>query len=124
MKRVLVVEDDKINAYITRKFLERNYEVEIAETPQLALEKVKANRYDLVIMDINLSNEEFTGVDLLKVIRSTAQFSDLPVIALTAYAMQEDRNRFLSEGFDQYLSKPVTKDQLIREIESLTPQES
>lgn len=123
MKRVLVVEDDKINAYITRKFLEKNYEVEIAETPELALDKVSAQRFDLVLMDINLGREEFTGVDLLKIIRKNTTFSGVPVIALTAYAMQEDRDRFLSEGFDQYLSKPVKKEQLIAEIESLTPQE-
>ena len=119
MGLALIVEDDSINAFITQKFISTHFESDIASDGHAALEKVEEKNYDIILMDINLGDEELDGVEVLKRIRSKPGLETIPSIAVTAYALNNDRERFLSEGFDQYLSKPINKDELIREMQAL-----
>lgn len=79
-----------------------------------ALVGLKANKPDLILMDISLPNMD--GTELLKNIRADKNLKDVPVIALTAHAMPGDRERFLRQGFDEYLSKPIIDDLLLIEM--------
>lgn len=113
---VLVVEDDRINGFIVKKFLDTLYEVEIAEDGNVALEKANQTSFDLILMDINLGDEELDGTEVMNRLRASGKYDDTPIIATTAYALNGDRERFLEAGFSGYLSKPIKRDVLIETI--------
>ncbi len=109
-RRVLIVDDNKINIKIAEKLLERFdfLEVESVLSGKEALEKVQHNAYDLVFMDIMMP--EMDGVETLKQLR--AMHFDKPVVTLTADAVEGSREKYLSEGFDEYIAKPVSIDKM------------
>ena len=116
---ILLVEDDSINAFVILKFLSEMYAVTHAATGQEALEEAEQKDYQLILMDINLGDEDFDGVEALRRIRQLPTRNQIPIMAVTAYAMNGDRERFLQAGFDSYLAKPVKKESLIVEMERL-----
>ena len=67
--------------------------------------------YDIVILDIGLKGE-LNGIDVLKEIRKLPEYDKIPIITFTAFAMAGDREKFLSEGFDDYIAKPIIKEDL------------
>jgi CheY-like chemotaxis protein/anti-sigma regulatory factor (Ser/Thr protein kinase) len=115
--RILVAEDNKINQIVARKILEKEgFEVDIVETGSEAVKAVEENDYAFVLMDIQMP--EMDGYDATKLIREAEKDSDkhIPIIALTASAMEEDRDLCFQAGMDDYVSKPVDKDDLIRAL--------
>jgi two-component system cell cycle response regulator DivK len=104
--QVLVVDDDERNMKLFRDVLQasgcRTLE---AATGERAVELALEHRPDLVLMDIQLP--DIDGVEALHRLRADERFLSIPVLALTAQAMDGDRERFLAAGFDGYLSKPV-----------------
>jgi two-component system, cell cycle response regulator DivK len=105
-QQVLVVEDNERNMKLFRDVLHASgYRTLEAATGQRAVELVFEHRPDLVLMDIQLP--DIDGVEALDRLRADERFSSVPVLALTAQAMEGDRERFLAAGFDGYLSKPV-----------------
>jgi PAS domain S-box-containing protein len=114
---ILVVEDDRINQIvITRMLNEKGYRVDVANNGLEALDLHKEKEYDVILMDIQMP--EMDGLETTKRIRereSTAKHT--PIIALTAYALQGDRERFLNIGMDEYLPKPVRMEELFNLIE-------
>ena len=106
-KRVLVVDDDMRNVFaISRVLRDKGMEVLRAEDGIKALELLDANpAVDLIMMDIMMP--EMDGYETMRRIRARPGFSDLPIIALTAKAMAEDRKRCLAAGANDYLAKPV-----------------
>ncbi len=104
-KLILVVEDDPASGLLYSNFLElKGYDVLIVTDGKAALEAVKLHPdIRLILMDIRLP--EMDGVTTMKEIRKWRK--DIPIIAQTAYAMTEDKNRMLKAGFDNYLSKPI-----------------
>ena len=104
--QILVVEDNERNMKLFRDVLEASgYRTLEAATGERAVEMMFQHRPDLVLMDIQLPDIE--GVEALDRVRADERFSSVPVLALTAQAMEGDRERFLAAGFDGYLSKPV-----------------
>jgi two-component system, cell cycle response regulator DivK len=104
--QVLVVEDNERNMKLFRDVLQASgYRTLEAATGERAVELVFEHRPDLVLMDIQLP--DIDGVEALDRLRADERFSSVPVLALTAQAMEGDRERFLAAGFDGYLSKPV-----------------
>ena len=81
-----------------------------------ALTKVSENTYDLILMDIQLPGMD--GVTTMKKIRKTSN-QWIPIIALTAFAMKGDEEKYLEVGFDDYVSKPINIGALIQNIETL-----
>ena len=109
--RVLVLEDNQDARRLLEKFLEGGYDVELAGEEKLALKLAREQLFDVVLMDINLGGGR-TGVDALRALRHLSGYEQIPVVALTAYAVTGDRERFLSHGFNGYLGKPLTKQEL------------
>ncbi|MBN4072011.1 response regulator [bacterium AH-315-F18] len=105
MKTLTVVEDNLDNLLLVRALLGKEYRLLTYEDGRAALEGLNEERPDLVLLDISLPGMD--GNEVLKRIRANAALADLPVIALTAHAMNGDRDRFLSAGFDDYLTKPI-----------------
>jgi two-component system cell cycle response regulator DivK len=104
--RILVVEDNERNMKLFCDLLEASgYHTLEATTGESAVELALEHGPDLVLMDIQLP--DIDGVDALGRLRADERSATLPVLALTAQAMEGDRERFLAAGFDGYLSKPV-----------------
>ncbi len=112
--RVLLVEDHPVNQqYAVQALSGLGVDVDLAGNGVEALKRLQAQRYDLVLMDCQMP--EMDGYRATELIRQEEQENGsprLPIIALTANAMQEDRQRCISAGMDDYLSKPFTKTQI------------
>lgn len=115
--RILAVEDNAETQLLLEHLLKDSFEVTVVAGVDGALTAVEEHSYDALLLDINLS-EERTGTDLLHLLRERDDVSDVPAIALTAYAMPGDREDFLDAGFDEYVSKPFTRDDLTEAIEA------
>ena len=103
---ILIVEDDERNLVLVRDLLQvKGYRTLEATTAAEGTALAAAHHPDLVLMDIRLPGED--GVAALRRLRAAPDLASLPVVALTAFAMREDRERFLAAGFDGYLSKPI-----------------
>ena len=105
-RQILVVEDNERNMKLFCDILQASGFCTLeATTGERAVEVALEHGPDLVLMDIQLPGID--GVEALGRLRADARFRSVPVLALTAQAMEGDRERFLSAGFDGYLSKPV-----------------
>lgn len=114
--RVLLAEDNEINARFMLMLLKKmGHEATCVENGTECLNKLKNGRFDLVLMDIQMP--VMNGEETLKEIRSCEDISQIPVIALTAYALKGEQHRFINEGFNGYIPKPVEIATLIEEIE-------
>lgn len=109
-KKILVVEDNPINRQVLSEILERfGMVVEAAENGLEAVELVKENLYDLVLMDIQMP--ELDGLEATRILRNYG-FSDLPIVAITAHAMTNDHEKSVEAGMNDHLSKPVDPKEL------------
>jgi len=109
-KRVLIVEDNPINQKVAIKILEKiNCSFDIAADGQLALEKVAKETYDLIFMDINMPI--LSGVETtIKMRAQNSSENYTPIVAMTANAMSGDREKYISAGLDDYITKPIKKE--------------
>jgi two-component system cell cycle response regulator DivK len=111
-ERILVVEDNEKNMKLFRDVLSATgYRTLEARTGGEAIALATANAPDLVLMDIQMPDVD--GVEALRRLRADERTAAIPVLAVTAQAMHGDREHFLAEGFDGYLSKPVNVRELI-----------
>jgi CheY-like chemotaxis protein len=117
--RILMAEDDVSNQLVVRTMLEKlGHEVTLAENGMQALEFLRGGEFDMVLMDIQMP--VMGGLEVTQAIRSApglARFRSIPIIALTAYAMTGDREKFLEAGMNDYLAKPVSLESLKRVLE-------
>ncbi len=109
-KKILYVEDDELAIDIVKRSLSNDYEIDCVTNAKDTLEKVNDSNlnYDLIFMDVNLGHGIIDGIQLTAEIRQTTKYKKVPIVALTAYASEEDKSEFLSKGMDYYLSKPFT----------------
>src|SRR5579862_7487419 len=117
MTKILIAEDNAVNRELLCEILTGEYQVVEAADGQEAVAKVEETRPDLVLLDINM--QVLDGFAVLQRLRENPDFAELPVIAVTAYAMKFDRERILSAGFDGYVSKPISAAALLGEVEAL-----
>lgn len=115
--RILAVEDNSETQLLLEHLLKASFDVVVVDGVEAALEAVDQRPFDVLLLDINLS-EQRTGTDLLHLLRERDSLGTVPAIALTAYAMPGDREDFLDAGFDQYVSKPFTRADLTSAIEA------
>jgi two-component system cell cycle response regulator DivK len=116
MKQVLYVEDNSHNRRIVRKILTvHGYSVVEAEDGISGLEKIKELKPPLVLLDIALPGMD--GMEIARRVKASEELRHIPLVALTASAMQGDRERFLEAGCDGYLSKPFKAVELMEVVE-------
>lgn len=109
-RKVLIVDDNKINLKVASRLLE-NYKLDITtvESGALCIDKVNSNTYDLILMDDMMPN--MSGVETLHKLKEIDGFIT-PVVALTANAVTGMKEKYLNDGFDDYLAKPINRDEL------------
>ncbi len=119
--RILVAEDDRVNQMTIQRLLQKlGYLSECRSTGRLAVEALRTGDFDLVLMDIQMPDMD--GMEATRHIRNSSELAEksaTPIIALTAHALEGDREAFLKAGMDDYLAKPVdmeTLDQTIRRV--------
>ena len=117
MPTILLVEDDIASQLITKLYLKNHCQIEQVDTGEKAIQKASEKDYNAIFMDINMKG--IGGVEAAKKIRDIDNYYNKPIVALTAYAMKGDKEKFLSMGFDYYLSKPFTKEQLLNLFNSI-----
>jgi CheY-like chemotaxis protein len=118
MSKILVVEDSPmIQEILIERLLLRDFEVVAANNGQEAVELAQRERPDLILMDISLPVMD--GWEATQCIRNIDAIKDTPIIALTAHALIEDRNKSLELGCDDFETKPINFSQLILKMEPL-----
>ncbi|MBM3240107.1 response regulator [Candidatus Poribacteria bacterium] len=109
--KILVVEDNDRNRRLIRIILKaKGYEVIEAATAEEAIIQLKHEPIALILMDIQLPKMD--GLELTRTIKENPATKNIPIIALTAYAMKGDREKFLAAGCDGYIGKPVDTQEL------------
>ena len=116
MKKILVVEDNESNYVLMTYILRGRYEFERAKNGQEAVDKVGANSYDLVLMDLKMPVMD--GLQATKLIKE--HYPELPIVALTANAFDADRERAMEAGCNDFLAKPVNRELCYAVIQKLT----
>ena len=119
--KILCVEDNPQNMRLVRKMLgAAGYSIVEASDGLSGLRVAEEEMPDLILMDINLP--DIDGMEATQRLKSNAVLARIPIVALTANAMPGDRERFLEAGCDGYLSKPITKTELLATVEQFIPQ--
>ena len=114
-KKILLVEDNPVNRRLAVFLLRsQGYEVREATTAQEALELLEKERADLIVMDIQLPGMD--GLEATKKIKAEPETADIPVLAVTSYAMKGDREKALAAGCAGYVTKPIDKTIFLAEI--------
>ncbi|MCZ4303989.1 PAS domain S-box protein [Zoogloeaceae bacterium G21618-S1] len=109
--RLLLVEDNEVNQYVAQELLaDAGLKVDVADNGQQALELFAQQPYDLILMDMQMPVMD--GLAATRAIRTLATGSEVPILAMTANAFAEDRQRCIAAGMDDYLSKPFEPKQL------------
>ena len=122
--RILLAEDNAINALLTRTLLEaEGHIVDTVEDGALAVEAMKAGSYDLIFMDMRMPNMD--GLESTRKIRTLPNVSrTLPIIALTANAFDDDRNACFDSGMNDFMTKPVSAEELSEKVRTWTSSET
>ena len=119
---VLLVEDERVNSLMAQKFLEKSgHSVICAENGEICLEKLRNNKFDAILMDVQMPM--MNGFEATERIRNSEEFTDIkdiPIIALTAHATNKDREKSISAGMDEYISKPFEWDLLEKILQKVT----
>ncbi len=119
--KILVVEDNRFNQMVAVGILEKDrHDVSIAENGRVALEQLERQVFDVVLMDVEMP--EMDGIEATQAIRERERDSTdhIPIIGLTAHAMQGDEERCLAAGMDAYVPKPIKRDLLMLTLARLT----
>jgi two-component system, cell cycle response regulator DivK len=112
---ILIVEDNEKNLKLVRDLLQvKGYQTLEAGTAELGIELARRHTPQLILMDIQLPGMD--GVVALGQLKADPTTAKVPVIALTAFAMKDDRERFRSAGFDGYLVKPINIQELLEAV--------
>lgn len=106
-KKILIVEDNDLNLKLFRDLLDAHgYETYETKDGMQVLNIARNVRPDLILMDIQLP--EISGLDITRRLKADAEVKDIPVIAVTAFAMKDDEEMILSAGCEAYMSKPIS----------------
>lgn len=118
MPKILLVEDNEMNRdMLSRRLRRRDYTVDLAVDGQEAVDKTKADRPDLILLDMSLPVKD--GWTVAQELKADASLAEIPIIALTAHAMVGDREKALAAGCDEYETKPIDFKRLVGKIETM-----
>ncbi|WP_141502162.1 response regulator [Paenibacillus luteus] len=109
--RILLAEDNKINQLVAIEILkEQGYEVGLAENGEEVLQKLSEEHWDLILMDIHMPVMD--GSEAVRLIRSQSKYDEVPIIAVTANVLRNDHERYLKQGMNDVVTKPISSERL------------
>ncbi|MFA5403781.1 MAG: PAS domain S-box protein [Ignavibacteria bacterium] len=115
LPKILLIEDNEISIKLTKQFLSKICHMDYSKEPNKAIDMVRKSKYDLILMDINLGNK-LDGLQVAQEIRKIKGYENVPIVAVTGYALHGDRERMLKGGCIDYVKKPFDKATLIDTI--------
>ncbi|MBI3521150.1 MAG: response regulator [Bacteroidetes bacterium] len=107
---ILVVEDNPLDKLIVQTLLQQHFHLETVSNGYEALEIIEKIKFDIILMDIHLGDENMTGFDVMKLIKKDPKHQDIKIFAVTAYA--ENPELYIEQGFDELYIKPVIKEEM------------
>ena len=118
MKKILIVEDNEMNRdMLSRRLSRKGYEIDMAEDGEAGLTAMRDGKPDIVLMDMGLPIKD--GWTATAEAKGDEALKNIPIIALTAHALEADKNRALAAGTDDFDTKPVNLAGLLEKIEAL-----
>ena len=118
MSKILLVEDNELNRdMLSRRLTRKGYDVETAVDGQEALDKAVSDSPDIILLDMGLP--VIDGWEAARRLKESGDTDSIPIIALTAFAMSEDRDKALAAGCNDFDTKPIELDRLLGKIETL-----
>jgi CheY-like chemotaxis protein len=109
--KILLVDDEPLSNFVAGKFLEKHYEVKSVTNGYDALETLKNEHFDIVLLDINLGDEAMDGIKVMRLIRSCAHYKRVKIIAVTAHSSARDW--YIAEGFNEFFMKPLVREGIL-----------
>ena len=123
MSLILIVEDNERNLKLVRDVLQvKGFETIEAGTAELGIELATERKPDLILMDIQLPG--MNGIEARKILRSKPETAAIPVVAVTASVMQQDRNLITQAGFDGYIGKPINIKEFLEVVNQILARKS
>jgi CheY-like chemotaxis protein len=117
-RRILIVEDDRDSAFLmSYLFRSAGYDVSCAHDGGAGLEIAEQQRPDVILLDVHMT--PMNGIEVARLLRAHGELSDVPRIAVTAYAMRGWREQLLAGGFTGYLSKPIESARFVAQVEQI-----
>ena len=116
--RCLYIEDQVDSQILFKVQMKDLKHIQFAASFEEALPLLESNEFDFIIMDINLQGE-YNGLDALKVIHQIPNLKKIPVIAVTAYVLPGDKEKFIATGFTDFISKPIFRDKLVESLKKI-----
>ena len=120
MKSILIVEDEAISALLLNKMLSEHFKTELVDNSENCKSQCLKNEFDFIILDINLGADSVDGTELLLFLKNLPNCKKTFFIAMTAYAMPGDEEKYIKIGFDKYFSKPIIYDHVIKKLLSFS----
>lgn len=117
-KDIILVENDLLNIDVMVKYIEGTYNCTVANTAMAAESALRNNHFDLMLLDIHLG-DGVGGLGLLERIKMEERYAKLPIIAVTAFAAEYQRDEILKAGCHEYLAKPFYKNDLLQIIDKV-----
>jgi PAS domain S-box-containing protein len=114
--RCLYIEDQVDSQILFKVQMKELGNMQFAVSFEEALPLLDSGNFDFIVMDINLEGE-YNGLDALRIIQKMPEYRNIPVIAVTAYLMEGDRQKFISAGFNEFVPKPIFRDKMIEALE-------
>ena len=115
---VLLVEDDMLTVQFMRTIIGKDCDLREARSAEEAMHALERGGVDIVLMDISLSGTK-NGVELTRELKNSERWKQLPVVVITAHAFPQDRQRCIEAGCDAYLTKPVSRGELLETIDKV-----
>jgi CheY-like chemotaxis protein len=118
MAKILLIEDNEMNSdMLSRRLIRRGHEITTASDAPAGIASATTTRPDLILMDISLPGMD--GWEATRILRAQAETASIPIIALTAHAMESDRQRSVEVGCNDFDTKPVDLARLLVKIDAL-----
>ena len=114
----LYIEDQVDSQILFKVQMKELKDVKFAVSFEEALPLLNMQKYDFIVMDINLQGE-YNGLDALKMIRQMPEFVNLPIVAVTAYVLPGDKEKFIAAGFTDFISKPIFREKMVSALEKI-----
>ncbi|MHB1687765.1 MAG: PAS domain S-box protein [Ignavibacteriaceae bacterium] len=114
----LYIEDQVDSQILFKVQMKELKEIKFAVSFEEALPLLDSNHFDFIVMDINLQGE-YNGLDALKIIHKMPNYENIPIVAVTAYVLPGDKEKFIATGFNDFISKPIFREKMIESLEKI-----